>query len=163
MKTLPDNRPQNLDDELAAFSDRVLSGDADIEALTTTATDPELRALEETVLLLQRAMHSGGLSEARARRMQRSVLSRWRENQARGRLRGLNPFGGWRSQQTRRRIGLALSLAVIALLMLALVPSLFGVNTNLSGSAGWEAINAIVLIALIGFVLLAAWFFRRKR
>ncbi len=140
---------QNLDDQLADFTDRVLA-----EKTTALASDPELRQAEELILRLKQAYPEQVLEEKAVKRLQADFKTRLRKaNSARP---------GWRSQQTRQRIGLALAAAAVLVALVIFAPFLFTSSGNVQGTAGLQPQSIGWLIGLGVVLALAIWLVRRK-
>ncbi len=140
---------QNLDDQLADFTDRVLA-----EKTSALASDPELRQAEELILRLKQALPEQVLEEKAVKRLQADFKSRLRKaNSVRS---------GWHSQQTRQRLGLALAAAVILVTLVIFAPFLFNSSQNVQGTAGLQPQSFGWLIGLGVILALAIWLIRRK-
>ncbi len=167
--TKPRNSKPNLEDQLADYTDRILSRKAVKQDEATFAPDPDLRALEQTALRLKTAFGNDGPDEAAIQRMRSNVIEGWQ----RGESKVSDPFWQkwikafkpsdqkWQSQRSRQRFSMALSIATLIVLMLISIPFLSTTGSSQPGASG-QTLNAVVLIALCGLILLAVWLFHRK-
>ncbi len=143
--------PQNPEDQLADFTDRVLAGKT---AALASPSDPELRQLEETALRLSQAFPGRTPDEKTSKHMLADFKSRLRRRDA--------SRPAWQSQQTRRQIGLALAGAAILVSLVILVPFLTTGGGSTQGTAGLQPLNIGLLIGLGVVLILALWLVRRK-
>lgn len=167
--TKPRNSKPNLEDQLADYTDRILARKAVKQDEATFAPDPDLCALEQTALRLKTALGNDDPDEAAIQRMRSNIIGGWQ----RGESKVSDPFWQkwiktlkpseqkWQSQRSRQRLSMALSLAALIVLMLISIPFLSATGSSQPGASG-QNLNAIVLIALFGLILLAVRFFRRK-
>lgn len=157
-----------IDDQLADFTDRILEESTE-EDKNPFTSDPELRALEQTALHLKNAFREDGPSEAVIQRMRQNIVLQWKGQESKASAPSWKKFLSalklpgqkWQSQRSRQRWSLAISLATIAVLMLVSIPLLNKVSSDQPAASG-QTLNASVVVAFVGLILLAAWFFRRK-
>ena len=167
--TQPQNHNKTIEDQLADFTDRILADKQVEQDEATLAPDPELRALEQTSLRLKHAFGNEPPEEAAIQRMQRNIIKQWKQEQAEASQSIWQkwfkyfkaPEQKWQSQSSRQRFSMAVSFAVIAVLLLVAIPLLNGPTSNQPGASGQNC-NSIALIVVGGLILLAVWLFRRK-
>lgn len=161
-----------LDDVLASFTDQVLASGKDPGAPRSDL--PELRALEDMVLRLQRNLPATPISPAVNRKMQAKLAAHWAAEGPRPttislkeRLRNLlQPKPGWQSSAARQRTWILRTAAAAVVFILAAVfifsPTLGG---GLSGTAGLEGGTAPLLAILLvaGVLIAAVWWIRRQK
>ena len=143
-----------LDEKLADFTDRVLSGEADA---TVPGSDAELLHLEETALRLNQAVPRLTLDERTTKRMLADINVRRRSIEPRNR-----PVVWW-SLQTRQRFGLALVLAILVITGFLIIPSVASVN-GMHASAGLHPLGVGLSVLLVGVILLVViWLLRTRK
>lgn len=156
-----------IEDQLANFTDSML--DNTEENTDRSSPDPELLALQQTVLHLKTALPGEGPSEAVIHRMRQQVVQQWKQEENkisepfwRRLLSVRRPSGQkWQPQSVRQRKTLLIYLAVVILVLVSLP---FINKTGLAQPAtSGQTLNVFVFIALGSLVLLALLFFRRKR
>lgn len=159
--------PDNQDDQLAEFTDRLMRGE-EVE-MTLAEQSHELYDLQQTVLRFARL--TGRPSQAVSQRIQANLTAEWRRQNTATQpepfwLRGWRKVvgqPGWQSARQRQQFAsLALSLAVIVLIFLSLPfisPSGESLLSAARGSAAFATILVILGIALGGLVW---WFIRRR-
>jgi hypothetical protein len=167
--TQPQKNKKTIEDQLADFTDRILAEEKVKQDEATFAPDPDLRALEQTSLRLKDAFDNGSPDEEVIQRMHRNITKQWRQQQEEmkqpiwqkliGSFKA--PEQKWRSQHSRQRFSMALSLATLVVLLLVAVPFLNDLGPNQPGASG-QNLNIFVLVAIGGLILLALWLFRRK-
>jgi hypothetical protein len=167
------NKPQNnnrtVEDQLADFTDQILEGTAE-EGTGPFTPDPELRTLQQTALRLKNAVPKDGPSEAVIQRMRQNIVMQWNQQENKASepfwkrfLPARKPSGQkWQSQHSRRRKTLTIYLAAAVLLLFVSIP-LMNKAGSVQPAASGQNLNASLFIALGGLILLALWFFRRKR
>lgn len=166
MNKLP-NENDIIDDQLATFTDRLLEKDA-IEEKDSSALDPELRALEQTVLRMKNAFDKDGPNEALIQRMHQNILLRWKQQESKASksfwekvlspLRSRRP--DWQSQRSSQQWRLAISLVAVIVMMIS-IPLLKKVNSTQPAASGLNLnVSAVVVAGVL--ILVAVWFFRRK-
>jgi hypothetical protein len=169
MNETPKNK-YALDDQFADFTDKILDEETVNEMDTPFSPDPELRALEQTALRLKTAFGKDGPSEATIHRMRQNIMMQWQQQQSKEnepiwkkwKLALHSPGRKWQSQRSRQRWSMAVSLAVLFALMLVSFPLLKGLPPDQPAASG-HSLNAGILVAFGGLVLLAILYFRRKQ
>jgi len=158
----------DLDQQLANFTDAALSG-AQLETQEMMTQNQELRALQETVLRLQRAFGTRAPDEAMANRVRSNLIAAWRQQQS-----DLQAESWW--QRWSRRIAggqtgrawrpiYALAVVIVVILSMTLLfpgsPAPGG--GGLPGAAGGLG-GLIPAMLILGVVLVAVciWLIRRK-
>lgn len=164
----PYNNDKTDEEELADFADQVLSENAEADQ-DPSAPDPEMRALQQTVLRLKKALPEDGPSDAAVFRMRQNIVRQWKqqENQPSSswkRSLSLHKLFGlrWESQDRRRRKTMVVYLGTALLLLLVSFPFLYD-EPSLQPAASGHHWNASIFFAVSGLILLGLWFFRRKR
>ena len=167
--TKPRNSKLTIEDQLADYTDRILAREVIKQDEATFAPDPDLRALEQTALYLKHSLSNDDPDEATIQRMHNNIIGQWQQEKS----TGSEPFWQkwiaafkpseqkWRSQQSRQRLNLAISLVALIVLMLVGIPFMNITGSNQPGASG-QSFNSIVLIVFGGLILLAVWLFRRK-
>lgn len=155
-----DNQSPTLDERLASFADQALDGQVDDPS--TIGSDPEMRALAETVLRLKHAFSKEELSQASVKRLREDVLVRWRdEQQAEPTWRKFIRLD-WLTPNKRSRLTMTMAWAAMAVILIVAIPILFS-SGPLAASAGSEAPIAPYIWVFLGLlVLVFFWLFRRK-
>lgn len=169
MMNNPQKNDLSLSDQLADFTDRILSEGSRDQDTPSFAPDPELHALELTAQRLKVAFECGELDEAVLRRMRNAILERWRRKVGKtpgyiwAALFRKQPATKrkWVSQQQRTRFSIVTSLAVLLVLLMAIIPTMNIPDASLFGASGQNP-GIYTLIALGGMILLALWLFRRR-
>jgi uncharacterized protein (TIGR03382 family) len=168
------NEPQNnehaIDEQFADFTDKILAEETANEIDATFSPDPELRALEQTALRLKNAFGKDDPNEAVIHRMHQNITMQWQQQQSKEiepiwkkwKLALHSPGQKWQSQRSRQRWSMAISLAVLFALMLVSVPLVKGVIPDQPAASG-HSLNAGILAAFGGLVLLAILYFRRRQ
>jgi len=165
---------QRLDELLAESTDRILSMDTKVEVDSATR-HPELRALENTVVLLKRAIADQEPSQATSDRIRARLVAEWhqshiRERRAAARKRReskWNPLS-WarRIPSLRTQRAFALSFTVLAILLLIAVllffPEIEG--SNLTATVGEQiGLLPIILLAVLVVAAILFWVTRHRR
>jgi hypothetical protein len=156
----------DLDQQLADFTDEVLS-DVQPETQTTMLSEnPELRDLQQTVLRFKRAFGTRQTpDEALTRRVQANLIAAWRndpELQAepwwQRWLRGITP------RPTRRGWGPMLALVVVLIVIMAtsLVVPFSPTAPGPGAAGGWAGLIPAMLILGGMLVVICIWLIRRK-
>lgn len=145
------DKNQTPENQLANFTDQFLNKEMDPPSL---AADPDLRVIEKTVLRLGKAFEDEP-SEAVIERMRTNILKEQPEAESK------NFWTNWLLAPNRQRIGLAFSVALIAILFLV-GPFIGTTDSTVVGTSGSHFPFAFVLAVLSGLVLVAAWLLRRK-
>jgi hypothetical protein len=164
------NNKLEFEDQLANFTDLILSKKNDKKDESAFAQDPELRALEETVLRLKNTFSEDGPSEAVIRRMQKNINREWQQQKIKAR----KPFWEkwfpilqptkqkWQSQRSRQRSIMFSYVAIVVGLLLISILLFNGAYSGQSAASGHN-LNVNLLIASGGLILLVILLYRRKR
>lgn len=157
-----------VDDQLANFTDAILENTT--EDVEISSQDPELRALQQTVLRLKSALPKDSPSEIAIQRIRQNVVRQWKQEEHKTRepfwkrfLSTSTPPGQkWQPQESRRRQSLVIYLATAVFLLLISIPLM---DKAVSAQPAASGQNLIVSIFFVfgGLVLLAVWFFYHKR
>ncbi|MFZ5857066.1 MAG: hypothetical protein ACOYZ6_09550 [Chloroflexota bacterium] len=155
------NDPSTTQDAwLTDFTDQILNGKTD--SLPADGTDPETRALANTLLRLKRAFPEQELDLASVKRMQARVMERWREEQEKSpRWREIFRLD-WLTPSRRQQFGMAFAVLAIASLVIITAPLLFSNSGTLPASAGSETNSTFLWIVLGVAAISIVWLFRRK-
>lgn len=155
------NDPSTTQDAwLTDFTDQILNGKTD--SLPADGTDPETRALADTLLRLKRAFPEQELDPASVKRMQARVMERWREEQEKSpRWREIFRLD-WLTPSRRQQFGMAFAVLAIASLVIITAPLLFSNSGTLPASAGSETNSTFLWIVLGVAAISIVWLFRRK-
>ena len=157
MTRVNDPSPEEMDDRLAEFTNRVLVGE--ITDVVSNA-DGELRSLEETVLRLHRTLPQTSLDEAAVKQMQVRLNVRIRKEGAQ-----TKPSFWSRSflpNQVRPQFGLAFAAVALILAFVVLIPLLAAGGTPTTATALGSSQSAVAVVTLTGVMLLIFWMVRRK-
>ena len=172
----PNSRQQRgndpLDDQLAAFTDQVLAGNATKPDLTLSDRS-ELRALQDIVLRLHRNLPDTAISRAMSRRIQSRLSARWKAEGPQPRPASvwkrirdllLPERQTWQSSSAGRQVW-ALRTVAVALVVILTVVAVFtpDLGDNLSGAAGLAGRAAPLVIVFIGAAAVAVWWWVRKK
>ncbi|HEY2981714.1 MAG TPA: hypothetical protein VGJ22_11070 [Anaerolineales bacterium] len=150
--TSSNKKPQNPDDLLAEFADRVLEEEA---AVPAAAADPEVRSLLATVQRLGRVARAEDPDQKTVGRMQADLKQRLSRSRS-------DTGHAWQSQQTRQRLSLTFaSVAVFAVILLA-IPILLSGNGGTEATAGIQTQGALVLVGIGCMIAMVFWLRRRK-
>jgi len=155
----------DLDQELADFTDEVLSG-VQPETQTMLSENPELRGLQQTVLRFKRAFGTRQTpDEALARRIQANLVAAWRKEPE------LQPEPWWQRwwrgitpRPTRRGWGPMVALVVVLLVIMAtsLVVPFSPTSPGPGAAGGWAGLVPAMLILGGVLVVICIWLIRRK-
>jgi hypothetical protein len=163
---------QELDNELATFVDQLLNQASNNKTNIELAGDPELRRLQETVLIVQKSLKDIQPDPGLSKRIEKNLVQNWTgaSSQSRPslwtRLRRRPPPepSNWRSTSNARRTQ-AFRLAFATVVLLALgaifVPK---ISTALTGAV--IAPGSLVPFFLVAGVILVAvifWFMNRGK
>lgn len=167
--TNPQKKGFSIEDQLADFTDRILSDDPRKQDEATFAPDPELRALEQTARRLKAAFTAGEPDRVVIQRMHNGIIEKWHHQgnfNAKMLWYRLTHRPGrsgqkWTSGQSRRRISIAISLATLLVILLLAIPFLNSSGTGQPGASGQNP-SSFILIALGGLILLVMWLYRRR-
>ena len=162
------SHPDDQDDQLAEFTDRLLRGE-EVE-MTLAEQSHEMYDLQQTVLRFARL--TGRPSQAMSQRIRANLTAEWRRlNQAaqpepswlRGWRKVTGQQPGWQSAHQRQRVAsLALAVAVMALILLS-APFISPNGESLLSAARGSAVLAIILVVMgVALVSLVWWFIRRR-
>src|SRR5689334_11952043 len=159
-KKQPEQATQ-MDDELVEFTDRVLSG----QSIEESNVDEELRALEATVVQLK-ALASDKPSEASMQRIEKQLINEW--NKAHHTVEKQAPewkkfLPGSRSQTGPRWPVLAFSFAVVAIILIALLPINQIVPSSIVGTAGNNGPYQIILFVAAAILVIGLLWSGRKK
>jgi len=160
------NNNNRIEEQLSDFTDNILDEKTAEVDENPFASDPKLRALEQTALRLKNAFREDGPSEEVIRRMRKNIRVQWQQQEA----KKSEPFWKkwiparqqWQSQRSRQRVSMAVSLAILVVLMVLTIPLLNGTNLEQPAASG-QNLSTGILAALAGFILLAVWLYRNKR
>lgn len=148
MAELLEQDPKPIDDKLAEFTDQILAA-GEPDRVPLNGVDPELAALQQTVIRLKEAVESERPDPALARRISRRLSSEWRRQQVdqpRRKRLGWLDSGSMRQPQFAR---LALALTMLAIVALV-VFSTGAPPPALPGAAGSSApAPALILTAAV--------------
>ena len=148
---LNDRDGARLDDQLAAFTDEVLTR----AGPAGTSAHPELDGMEQTVLRLHRTFPRFQPTQAAAARMESKISVH-----AKDALRKASPR--WHSQQSRRRLLFAFAASLAAVSLLIILPSLTSNMGSVTAAALRPTYVGLAAAAVGGIVLLALWLRGRK-
>ena len=155
----------NLDDQLAEYTDRLMSME-EIEDIGLSEQDPELRSLQEMVGRLKQLLTRKQPSAATNLRLRANLTAAWRKYNPKIQ-RETTRRPGWLESILRRMRGttqrtVSLRLAFVTVIIL-LVVAFFTptIGTALTGTAGVEgswvpiaiAIGVVVIVGLIVFLV----------
>ena len=159
--------PDDQDDQLAEFTDRLMRGE-EVE-MTLAEQSHELYDLQQMALRFARL--TGRPSQGVSQRIQANLAAEWRRQQAAAQpepfwLQGWRKVAGqsgWQSARQRQRFAsLALSIAVMVLIILS-APFISPNGESLLSAARGSAAFAIILVVLgIALGSLVWWFIRRR-
>lgn len=163
---------RHLDDLLAEFTDRILSME-EVERVSFSTQDPELRALEETALLLRKVVGVQRPSKALSERIRANLVAEWQGSEVSPRSRYQTDQRltrnwlhrlGWRSNlRTRRNLALGL-VSIVAILVVAVLFFSPAVGSNLTGTASGQAsLIAIILVLVIAAAAVIYWILTSRR
>lgn len=165
----PINNNRTIEDRLANFTDQILEKNTE-QANDPFRSDPELHALQETVLRLKNFLPDDGPGEAVIHRMRQNIVLQWKQQANvtsepfwKRLFSARKPAGQkWQSQNVRRRKSLAIYLATAVLLLFVTILLLNKIGFIQPAASG-QNLNVSIFIASGGLILLALWFFLRKR
>ncbi len=145
---------------LADFTDQMLNDD--IEDLPASVSDPEARALAETLLRLKHAFPEQEMDPALMKRMRERVLKKWQEEE-RKKFRWPRIFRlDWLTPSRRRQFGMAFAVIVVAGILIVTAPYLFSSGDPIAASAGSGLPSLLAWIALGVLIAFIGWLLRRK-
>lgn len=141
-----------LDDQLAEFTDRLLSGEAS-DMLKPATENQELFELQATVVRLKSAFSEGQPDEVMARRIKKNLITEW--NKARSGTQP-KPFLAQRRISSRSRRVVLWALAVAAVAVLVIAASLIAPATRPAvGAAEGEGGVLLPVAIVLGLVMIA--------
>lgn len=160
--------PDDQDDQLAEFTDRVLRGE-EVE-MNLAEQSHDLYDLQQMVLRFVRLI--GRPSQAMSQRIQANLAAEWRRTYAtaqpepfwlRGWFKVTGQQPGWYSTYQRQRLAsLALAVGVMVLVLLS-APFISPNRESLLSAARGSAAFAIILVVLgVALGNLVWWFIRRR-
>lgn len=162
------NNDRLLNEELSVFTDKILQGSVE-ENENLSTKDPELRALQKTVLRLKNASPGDGPSDEAIQRMRQNVIKQW-EKQEKKASKSFwtkllspqqSPEKNWQSQRSRRRLQLAVYITAAVFLLLINSPAMNKVTSGQPAASGQSMIYSAAII-LGGFIVLVVWSYIRK-
>src|SRR5256885_14776945 len=120
MSKKPSKSPTQMDEELAEFTDRILSDQSAEE--TTVTVNEALYSLENTVSQLKAAAKTPS-PEATMQRIEKQLINEWHKNQGLTEKKSLAQKNFWSGSrfwknQPQRRLTLAFVLAAIFLIVI---------------------------------------------
>ncbi len=141
-----------VDAVLADFTDRLLDGKTPVSA---SASDEELRALEETLMRLNHVFPKELLDEKTRKHLENNF-------KVRARKASPAPSGfAWWSQRSRQRVILIFA-AIVIMAIFIVTPFLSSGAGNVQGTAGFQT-QGIALFVILGVVIVSfIWLGRRK-
>lgn len=152
---------KNQDDWLADFTDQILNGGSN-DLPVDGASDPEMRALAETLVRLKRAFPDQQADPSAVKRMQKQVLYQY-EQEKQGKSSWLDAIRqAWQTPLHRRQLGMAFAMIVLAGVLIVTAPLLFSGNGSMTATAGTGTSTIITWIALILLGVCLGWLLRRK-
>ena len=159
------NNKLDIEDQLANFTDLILEKTAKKDE-NPFAPDPELRALEETVLRLKKTFREDRPNEAILTRMHKNIVTQWQQEKNRKSEHSWEKWipsrQKWIPQRSRQR---ATMLSYAALVLGVLLVSVFlfnGAYTDQPAATG-QNLTAGFLVTIIAVIVFAISFFRRNR
>lgn len=159
------NNKETIDDQLADFTDNILSEKSAQADENPFSPDPELRALEKTVQRLNNAFHNEDPSKVVVQRMRKNIAANWQQQEQTKSesfwKKWIPAKQKWQSQRSRQRRDMAISLAMLFVLMILTIPFLIGTNLDQPAASG-QTLSTGFLVAIAGLVLLAVWLYRNK-
>lgn len=156
-----------MDEELAEFTDRILSGQSAEETTATITVDEALYPLENTVSQLKAAAKNPH-PQATMQRIEKQLINEWHKNQSLAEKKSLarkNFWSGWRfwKNQPLPRLALAFALIAIFLIVILIFPVSQLITPNIQASAGGTnqyQLSLFIVAAILVISLL--WFGRNK-
>jgi uncharacterized integral membrane protein len=161
MNSLNSSQDLLLDEQVAQFTDRVLSGNDEMEG-EAMATDIELARLQKTILRLRVAAQVARPAPATTARLRQYLLAEWAKQRAADekKAKTQNRRAWWPFQKN----SLALGTVALIILVFALITLPNTVPVNLSGTATGSA-SAVIGVIIFGVVVIGVifvWLTRRK-
>jgi hypothetical protein len=160
---------QSIVDQLADYTDGILNEDTLDQNQATFASDPDLRALEETAQRLKVAFDGNEPDMAVTEKMYNNIIEKWHQQESRPSESAwqkltrmfVPPKQKWTSQQSRRSFSITASLATLVILLIVSISFMNSHGAVQPGASGQNP-STYALIALGGLILLAMWLFRRR-
>ena len=159
------NNKLDIEDQLANFTDLILEKTAKKDE-NPFAPDPELRALEETVLRLKKTFQEDRPNEAILTRMHKNIVTQWQQEKNRKSEHSWEKWipsrQKWIPQRSRQQLSM-LSFAAMVLVVFFISIFFFnGVYTDQPAATG-QNLTAGFLVTIIAVIVFAISFFRRNR
>ena len=151
MSKFPEPHAQQLDDQLAEFTDRLLSGENELdmeEALNQT----ELAELQKTVLRMKTAVRAAHPGEAAARRIRSRLLLEWKQGRQ-TQTRKPQHFDWHWPLPRRALVGGLVVLSVFGIATLFFIPISAPLMGAAEGSPVWALLFIVVGIVIISLLL----------
>lgn len=163
MSETPRKSANQMDEELAALTDRIL-GDESVEK---SGVDQEPGALEATILQLKSVVKDHP-SEALMHGIEKQLIREW--NKDRGAVEKEEPkwkkyLPGSQSGKSQERPAFAfvITFVVLAIILIVLLPIGQLITSNIQATAGSANQNPILLFGLAVLVVIGLLLFGRKR
>jgi len=168
----PELDDRSIDDELAEFTDRILSQDPE-EMLELTTQHPQLRSLEEIVIVLKRLFPTGEPDPETANRIHTHLKSEWNRSRSQTHLErprkqepARHPLAGWEQfLNLGRKRKYALSFALLAIVILVVVWLLapdFDANLTATAGGGTDLLPLILILAVVAGIAALIAIFRAR-
>jgi hypothetical protein len=151
-----------LDDQLAEFTERLLSGEAS-DMLKPATQDRELFELQATVMRLKTAFGESQQDEVMARRIKRSLIAEWERSGLDAKSR---PFLSQWTQgpaSSRSRQFVLFALAVAAVAVLVIVPLITPAAVPVTGAAEGRGGVLLPMAVFVGLVVITGLVWRLTR
>ena len=163
-------KKKTLEDQLADFTDNILSENTAEVNENSFTSDPELRDLQQTALHLKNTFHEDGPSEIVIQRMHKNIIRQWRQQENKASKPLWNKFlsffqppnQGWKSQRSRQQLSM-MSFAVMVLMVFFISIFFFNGVYSDQPAAGGHNLGVDFLVAVFGAILFTIWLFRRKQ
>jgi hypothetical protein len=163
MSEKPRKSATQIDEELAAFTDRLLSD----QPVEESGVNPELDALDATLFQLKAVVDDAAVEQAAMQRIEKQLLNEWnkehasrpKENAWQRYLPGSRP----RKNQQWPAWVFAFGVVLVAIILIVLFPinQIFTSNIQATaGSAHQDLIIVVGFVVLLGVGLL--WFGRKR-
>ncbi len=157
MTSSQDSLDSRRDEQLADFTDRLLSGQVN---KAESNADPELHHLEETVLRLNQTLPQTSLDQAAVKQM-------WVRLNARARRETQQGEGSfWKRWflpiQVRPQFGMALGAIALIVLLVVVIPSFASGGSSTIATALTSSQGLAMVLLLAGVIFFIFWVTRRK-
>ena len=159
--------PQQLDNQLAEFVDRLLDDKAP-QVFEAQVQDEELLELFDTVMRIKRAFGDESLDQSTARRIKTNLISEWhRGGYSRKRKSIWQRFTfqqtTWKSTAWRQR-AVGLAIVVLLILLFAIVyPFISSAEPTLTGAVDGQ-INLIPILLIFTLIIgIAYWLIQSRK